>query len=428
MCLLFHMQTKVLQSNIKLNNTVHLLKSYEIRNHIMWVQEIYLSAKSSSSSNKETPVTFVIPEVDQYYLNGTEWYSTPFYAFKKGYKVCLRVDIYGYGDNEGTHVSVFMYLMKGPYDKKLHWPLRGTFTIQLLNYYDDTEHHIHTVLLDYDTCKECTSRISGNNTMASNGWGVHAFITHKDLGQRSFIYNRSLFFRVLYDDVIYHYNFLNTIHDFYLFLYWLMLLPFIKLFLMIALLLPLLIQMYNYLMFSYKHSEFVLVVAIVGYLLGMLCGVNSSRNLLTFYIDYYLIEPIAPAILALLVGDLVDKINLNDSSTYHLFHYICCIMVGNYVVGSALGGLIWSGLTIMVGGIGFLIGEMSTQNKCNRPRNSIVGSTVGYMLGGLLSKILLVNVLSMPWGNILIEKAGSEDEIISTVLYVVKWLTWCKLI
>ena len=45
--------------------------------------------------------------------------------------MCLIVDAAGYGDGEGTHVSVFLYLLKGPHDDKLeqsgHWPLRGTF-------------------------------------------------------------------------------------------------------------------------------------------------------------------------------------------------------------------------------------------------------------------------------------------------------------
>ena len=39
--------------------------------------------------------------------------------------------------------------MKGPHDDKLeqsgHWPLRGTFTIELLNQLNDSDHHEHKV-------------------------------------------------------------------------------------------------------------------------------------------------------------------------------------------------------------------------------------------------------------------------------------------
>ena len=60
--------------------------------------------------------------------------------------MCLRVDAAGNGDGKGTHVSVYLYLMKGPHDDELeqsgHWPLKGTFTIELLNQLNDSDHHI----------------------------------------------------------------------------------------------------------------------------------------------------------------------------------------------------------------------------------------------------------------------------------------------
>ena len=66
----------------------------------------------------------------------------------------MQVYAAGYGDGEGTHVSVFLHLMKGPHDDKLeqsgHWPLRGTFTIELLNQLNDSDHYSHIVLFhDY---------------------------------------------------------------------------------------------------------------------------------------------------------------------------------------------------------------------------------------------------------------------------------------
>ena len=57
-----------------------------------------------------------------------EWISSPFFAYEGGYQMCLRVDAGGYGDGKGTHVSVYLHLMKGPHDDKLeksgYWPLR----------------------------------------------------------------------------------------------------------------------------------------------------------------------------------------------------------------------------------------------------------------------------------------------------------------
>ena len=51
--------------------------------------------------------------------------------------MCLMVYVSGDGNGAGTHVSIYLFLMRGPYDDELQrldrWPLRGVFTIILLN-------------------------------------------------------------------------------------------------------------------------------------------------------------------------------------------------------------------------------------------------------------------------------------------------------
>ena len=64
--------------------------------------------------------------------NVEEWYSIPFYSHNEGYKMCLLVDAPGYGDSRGTHLSASLFLMKGPHDNELTWPMRGEFEIKLL--------------------------------------------------------------------------------------------------------------------------------------------------------------------------------------------------------------------------------------------------------------------------------------------------------
>ena len=67
--------------------------------------------------------------------------------------MCLSVVVAGYRIGEATHVSVYMYLMKGPHDDKLeesgYWPMRGTFTIELFHQLNDSNHHSYMV---YYTC------------------------------------------------------------------------------------------------------------------------------------------------------------------------------------------------------------------------------------------------------------------------------------
>jgi len=48
-------------------------------------------------------------------------------------------------DGEDIHVSVHSFLMKGPHDYVIeqsgHWPLMGTFTMELLDQINDNDHH-----------------------------------------------------------------------------------------------------------------------------------------------------------------------------------------------------------------------------------------------------------------------------------------------
>ena len=117
-----------------------------------------------------------------------QWYSRPFFAFDGGYLMCLRVDAAGDSEGEGTHVSVYLYLMKGPYDDELeqsdHWPLRGSFTIELLPYKINDIFHFpyerKVVVFDMYTSDNITNRVINGNR-AAKGWGFHKFIPHSML-------------------------------------------------------------------------------------------------------------------------------------------------------------------------------------------------------------------------------------------------------
>ena len=54
--------------------------------------------------------------------------------------MCLRVDAGGNGDGKGTHILVSLYLMAGENDANLEWPMRGTFSIVMLNQEKDGNH------------------------------------------------------------------------------------------------------------------------------------------------------------------------------------------------------------------------------------------------------------------------------------------------
>ena len=48
--------------------------------------------------------------------------SAPFYTSRYGYKMCCKLYLNGDGSGRGTHVSLYLVLLKGEYDSLLNWP------------------------------------------------------------------------------------------------------------------------------------------------------------------------------------------------------------------------------------------------------------------------------------------------------------------
>ncbi len=51
--------------------------------------------------------------------NNDRFYSPSFYTSPNGYHMRIRVDANGYGEGEGSHVSVYVFLLKGEHDDEL---------------------------------------------------------------------------------------------------------------------------------------------------------------------------------------------------------------------------------------------------------------------------------------------------------------------
>ena len=142
------------------------------------------------------PVTVKMVEFNDKKSGMMQWFSESFYTHNKGYKMCLSVDAGGYGDGKGTHLSMFLYLMKGSHDDELTWPLRGKFKIKLLNQISDSEHHSKTVTYDDD---DDFNRVTEGDR--DNGWGDVKYISIKGLYRATpacqYLKDNCLFFQVI---------------------------------------------------------------------------------------------------------------------------------------------------------------------------------------------------------------------------------------
>lgn len=141
--------------------------------------------------------------------SGREWLSKPFYTDLRGYKMCLGVFADGNGEGKGTHLSVFVHLMRGEYDGELKWPFRGSVTIELVNRIADHTHKRWTAIFNDHTPDKCAGRVTaGEREIAEDGWGNQTFIEQAELDHRTYqwmlmeykcqyLYEDSLQFRVV---------------------------------------------------------------------------------------------------------------------------------------------------------------------------------------------------------------------------------------
>lgn len=123
-------------------------------------------------------------------------YLPPFSTGSRGYQMCLQVFPNGFGDGKGTHLSIFMCMMKGLYDDELKWPFRGAITIQIVNQLENKNHYEKTFQFDSNTPKQDTVRVT-NGERSKGGWGLAKLLAHDKLG-----YNASKNTQYLKDGII----------------------------------------------------------------------------------------------------------------------------------------------------------------------------------------------------------------------------------
>ena len=70
--------------------------------------------------------------------------------------------------------------MKGGYDDNLKWPFEGDIIFELLNWREDEEHQVRTIVFSADTNRKYSSRVETEWTLA--GWNDrHDVFSHSSL-------------------------------------------------------------------------------------------------------------------------------------------------------------------------------------------------------------------------------------------------------
>lgn len=80
------------------------------------------------------PFYFTLCNFEHYQTVGFQWQSQPFHTSPQGYKLSIVVYPQGISGGKGTHVSLFVSILRGEYDDQLEWPFKGLVTVEVFNY------------------------------------------------------------------------------------------------------------------------------------------------------------------------------------------------------------------------------------------------------------------------------------------------------
>ena len=131
-----------------------------------------------SCVNPTPPFYFTLDDVKHYMKEALTWISPPFYSHAGGYKMYSVVYVNGSGSGKGTHLSLFVAIMRGEYDDQLQWPFEGKVTIQTRmqseKWGNDT-----TLTFDGTAPHECRKR--PQSCVSNVSWGFSKFIKHDQL-------------------------------------------------------------------------------------------------------------------------------------------------------------------------------------------------------------------------------------------------------
>uniref|UniRef100_A0A673KRD3 TNF receptor-associated factor n=1 Tax=Sinocyclocheilus rhinocerous TaxID=307959 RepID=A0A673KRD3_9TELE len=128
---------------------------------------------------------------------GTPLNSTPFYTSRSGYKLSVRAYLGGDSSGRGTHLSLYITIMRGDFDSLLSWPFRQNITLTLLDQSGSRNHQSNT--FTPDTNSDSFHRPTSDANVAT---GFPRFILHGDLeAPRNAVYVRddTLFIKVKVD-------------------------------------------------------------------------------------------------------------------------------------------------------------------------------------------------------------------------------------
>ncbi|XP_012691449.2 TNF receptor-associated factor 5 isoform X2 [Clupea harengus] len=131
--------------------------------------------------------------------SGAPLSATPFYTSRSGYKLSARVYLGGDGPGRGTHLSLYLMLMRGDFDSLLPWPFHQPVVLSVLDQSGGRNHLTMGFTPDPDNDSFYRPRSEANKAA-----GYQLFVSHANLETpKNAVYVRddTLFIKVQVDTV-----------------------------------------------------------------------------------------------------------------------------------------------------------------------------------------------------------------------------------
>lgn len=118
--------------------------------------------------------------------------SEPFIIFL--YKLRLTIYLNGDGKGKGTHLGMFLNIMRGEYDDILEWPFRKRITFSILDM-GGKQQHFKDTLKPEAYLRASDKQFHKPVSECNRGWGFADFISHKKLLEGNFVKDNILTIR-----------------------------------------------------------------------------------------------------------------------------------------------------------------------------------------------------------------------------------------
>ena len=157
-----------------------------------WSTYLVSEATKLLSGNEVLPVVIKMSEFTKKKKQKVQWFSDPFYTHLNGYQMQLSILPDGGVYHVGSHMTVCLYIIRGPYDEQLEWPMEGVYEVKLLNQSNNSMHYsaTHSISREY----------GGKPTEIRNpyaSWYCGQFISHKALTTtNNFLKGDNLYFEI----------------------------------------------------------------------------------------------------------------------------------------------------------------------------------------------------------------------------------------